>query len=106
MQPLPLFDRAESQRRKDVGMERAEHYNYTTEDWLRDARAVACKIAERKGTVTSDDVQAVFPLADGVHQNAIGSIFKGKAWECVGFTKTSKVSGHRRTIMIWKLMGM
>lgn len=101
MNNLPLFDRAESKRLKEEGMERAARRDYTTEEWLRKARQVAADIATKNGTVTINDVYRnsdLLPMG-----NTTGSVFKGKAWEFVGMTKSDRTDRHCGTISIWKL---
>lgn len=100
---MNLFDLPASRAARDTGMEKAAYSSQKSAEWLSQARKVAEHLAMKHGETTSDAVQMICPKPEGVHQNACGSIFKGKKWVCTGFTQTSKVSGHARIIRIWGL---
>lgn len=87
---------------KKAGMEAAQ-FSYGSQEWLLEARKVAEILAAKYGETNSDAVLRICPKPLGVSPNAIGSLFKGKQWVCVGRMQTSKVSGHGREIRRWAL---
>ena len=95
-----LFDAAESQRLKEVGQERAAN-NRPKE--LEYARSVARQLAQKNGTVTADDVQAVL-IKQGIElKNAAGSLFK-KGFEWTGeFVNSRRVKAHSNLLRRWRL---
>ena len=97
-----LFSLPEGLRQRDIGMEAAAH-SYGAQKWLVKARAVAKMLAMTNGETNACEVLRQCPRPASVSPNATGSIFKGKAWRCVGHIKTEKVSGHGRTIKTWTL---
>lgn len=80
-------------------------FSFGAADWIEKARATALYLAASDGEVTIDRVLQFTPRPDWVSVNATGSVFRDKRFKCVGFTKTSKVSGHARIIKIWALNG-
>lgn len=74
-------------------------------DFLDIMREVAVAIARRKGSVTSDDLR-LYATQNGIvphNQNAWGAVFRGAKWRCDGFTRSTLVSNHARTIRRWVL---
>lgn len=103
--PAPLFDAAESERRKQEGMALAAE-NPDREYLLEIARDRARLIVRERGEVTMDDVVAML-VRDGfdvsVLGNAAGSVFKGKEWEFAGrFVKSARVANHSRLLRVWR----
>jgi len=71
--------------------------------WLSQARAVAAWLAQKQGTVTTDDVlEAVGYPPTTQHWNIIGAVFSGKDWRIVGYTPSKRVSAHGRRIGQWQ----
>jgi hypothetical protein len=100
----PLFDVAESERRKEEGMALARLDKGKT---LQVAKELAYIICRCNGTVTTDDI-AYRMNSMGLHYsvlgNAAGSIFKGKQWEWTGqCTRSDRVLRHRGVIRVWRL---
>lgn len=97
-----LFDLATARARRDAGLKLVAEHN---PHFVHLMREQALLIAERNGTVTSDDLREYANL-HGImpkHPNAWGSIFRGKHWRCVGRTKSRLTSNHRREIKVWGL---
>jgi hypothetical protein len=102
MTQASLFDRVESNRRKDVGKERASsRFGW----WLSRWRDVAEDLARDNGTVCADDVQlAGAVLPDGAHHNLWGSLFSGDdRFEWVGYVKSGRKVRHAGTQGLWRL---
>jgi len=99
-----LFSLPKGLRQRDIGMEAAA-YSYGAAEWLEKARAVAKILAMTNGETNACEVLRQCPRPASVSPNATGSIFKGKAWRCVGHVKTEKVSGRGREIKRWMLSG-
>jgi len=70
------------------------------------AKMFAHAIAQKRGSVTIDDVQAEL-VANGFSSEdlgcAAGALFISKEWECVGFKKSTRTSNRARRILVWKL---
>jgi hypothetical protein len=101
----PLFDAAESERRKQEGMALAAN-NPERSDLLELARDRARCIVRERGEVTMDDVVQRL-VQDGYDVsglgNAAGSVFRGKEWEFAGkFVKSARVANHSRLLRVWR----
>lgn len=71
---------------------------------LAKAREVALWLGRNSTPVTVDDVfkgLAVYGHKPEELGNASGSIFLGREWRCVGFTRSIRVSNHSRTVRMW-----
>lgn len=90
---IDQFDLIEGLRLRDIGMESAS-CSYGAAEWLEKAREVAKMLAMKNGETNACDVLRQCPRPASVSPNATGSIFKGKAWRCVGHVKTEKISGQ------------
>ena len=91
-----IFDGAKAEQLKRRGM-------------LHLAQRVAVRIAERQGTVTSDDVFAVL-ARNGLNPkelgNAAGSVFRGHEFRFTGsWRKSRRPTNHARSIRVWALRG-
>lgn len=97
------FDAVKAELAKNIGMNVAAKKR----KWmLEDAQREAYWIAKEEGTVTADKVYerlCHFHYDLNLLGNAAGSIFRGPDWECVGHTKSERVSNHGREIKIWRL---
>lgn len=71
--------------------------------WIREARYVAAQIAMRRGTVTTDDVQAVCPLPLHLHDNCWGSVLRPPFFRKVDTRQTRRSEGRGRLIHVWAL---
>jgi hypothetical protein len=94
-----LFDYAESQRLRDIGIEKVT--SYPNDEYVMRARAFAVSYARKYGKVTSDDVQREMPIPSGIHPNATGGIFKTKDLMVIGMTQTHRISGRARRILVY-----
>lgn len=99
-----LFSLSEGLRQRDIGME-SSAYSYNAQEWLEKAREVAKMLAMKNGETNACDVLRQCPRPASVNPNATGSIFKGKAWRCIGHVKTEKISARGREIKRWMLSG-
>lgn len=101
MSTVDLFDYAEGQRRKEKGIAAVAEANPL---FLDLARKRAVMISSSNGRVNSDQLRH---WAESVglnprHHNAWGSVFKGKCWECVGYTVSARPEAHGRRIAEWR----
>ena len=100
---MNIFDYAEAQRRKKVGMHLAADARPTL---LGDAQTIAKQIALRWEVVTSDDVAAVM-MAEGMRYedlgNAAGSVFRSDFAWTGKVTSSIRPSTHGRMIKVWRL---
>ncbi len=95
------FDLTEGEQRRDAGMAVAESNH---PEGIAVAKQVAVELAQQRGDVTADDVQAEMAERRIHLRNAAGSIFKGKRWEWTGrVVKSSRVSNHARILRVWRL---
>lgn len=91
-----------AEARKRAGLETVEA---NAEEWMPWIRRYAVSIAKSNGEVTSDDLRHV---ADQFgrqphHPNAWGAVFRGDAWECIGFRKSKYRTNNARRISVWSL---
>ena len=96
-----LFDLKAGIAAKDAGQDKVQEHG---EDFVESMRTYAKVIAVRNGTVTSDDLRkhaAMYGITPH-HQNAWGAIFRGFGWKSVGFTRSTLIGNHARTIRVWK----
>jgi len=96
-----LFDLKAGIAAKDAGQDKVQEHG---EDFVEQMRTYAKTFADSYGTVTSDDLRkyAAQYCKAPHHPNAWGAIFRGKHWKSVGFTRSSFVGNHARTIRIWQ----
>ncbi len=94
------FDLPAGERDKADGMATAE----AGYPWMDYAREIAREVVREKGAVTADDVQERL-IHRGFPQmgNAAGSLFRGKAWECIGWAKSPRRSNHAHQNRVWRL---
>lgn len=100
---LPLFDLAESQKRKEIGQQLAATANQSD---LEIARSIAREICRRVGTVTADDVGQVLKQRHGIKSlgPVAGSLFKTGEFEHTGdYRKSKRVKNHARLLFVWRL---
>lgn len=101
MNQADLFDRKTATAHKDAGIETVREHN---SDFIAMMQATARNISQAVGSVTSDDLRRAAQNygIEPRHQNAWGAIFRGKEWMAIGYTKSTLVSNHARTIRVWK----
>jgi hypothetical protein len=93
--------------RKAAAMGRHETLS---DDHIRLARRLGRIIAARNNashvaapTVDADQIRARFEeLRPGCWGNWAGAIFRGKEWEMVGWTVSTRPESHARAIRIWR----
>lgn len=74
---------------------------------LAEAREIALSLARENTTVTADDIAKVY-RSRGIDPweylgNAMGSVFRGGEWECVGFCTSERIRSHQNLIRVWGL---
>lgn len=100
-QPSPDFNADRAERLKQFGIALAEANRL---EGVELAREIGYQIARRYGTVTADDVRAVFlSIGEDWLGNAAGSVFRDPRFEFAGFTKSRVVQGHGNTIRRWRI---
>lgn len=105
---MELFDLAESERRKEQGMNLAEMNKLTD---MQLARRVATDLAKKHPLreVNADDVFKVLANVYGIDSlgPASGSLFRGyNNWEFTGKrVKSSRKTNHAREIRVWRYIG-
>lgn len=78
--------------------------------WRRRAYAVALQLAydHPEGTVTTDDLEDVFPVPDEWDRRILGAVFNprkaGFAFERIGRMQSQQPQCHGRDISIWRLV--
>lgn len=101
---LPLFDYAESERRKVEGMELAANNRGGI---LTEARVIAKELATEGRAISADDVVAAMcERGYGIHalKNAAGSLFAGQDWQWTGqFVKSVRSHSHSNLLRLWRL---
>ena len=73
------------------------------EDWLANARSVAIEVAEATGQVTINEVRERVELPADYHPNTWGAVFKGDAFEPIGYCQATHPSAHARVVRVYKL---
>jgi len=76
--------------------------------WLQVMRDAARLIYFFNGEVTSDDLRKFADTYDfhpPTSNKAFGAIFRGPAWEAVGFTTSKLPTSHARPIRVWRYIG-
>jgi hypothetical protein len=100
---MELFDNRPEWQKKQHGQAVAA---ITHGECIRQAREVAKEHCLAHGVVTIDSVREGllkrgFDLSGAV--NWLGSTFKSKDWECIGFENASHPNSHGRIIRKWRL---
>ncbi len=89
-----------------LALHRVEYASLAREEWLTAARQVAEEIAQRSGTVTSDEVRLALPVPDGWDPRILGAVFRhGTKWKRAGIARTTQSQAHARPITVWALKG-
>ena len=77
-------------------------------EFLANARWVAYKIGQKKGSVTIDDVRDEIKIPSFITGKVLGAVFNQRdhndepLWEKIGTTKTKIKSSHGRDISVWR----
>lgn len=70
-------------------------------EWINQARAVARRVAQERGSVSSDDIHELCPPPSDAHPNVMGAVFKGLGLRVISFMPTKRPSGHGRLIRVY-----
>lgn len=76
--------------------------------FLAEARWIAYKIGQKKGSVTIDDVREEIKIPSFITGKVLGAVFNQRdhmdkpLWEKIGTTKTKIKSSHGRDISVWR----
>lgn len=102
-----MINAAESRSQKQLALDLVENHNPT---FMETMRGVARMLANRNGSVTSDDLQEFYEIHKvkydipaPTHHNAWGAVFNTKEFIPAGYTQTKRVAGKGRVIRVWRL---
>lgn len=77
-------------------------------EFLANARWIAYKIGQKKGSVTIDDVRQEIKIPSFITGKVLGAVFNQKdhndepLWEKVGYKPTTVKSSHGRLVTVWR----
>ena len=97
-----LFDAAESERLKQLGMAAAAGNRPAQ---LKLARRIATTLGQKKQFVTADDVGRILKKNFDIDTlgPAAGSLFKTRSWAFSGrWRKSVRKTNHSRMIRVWR----
>lgn len=78
-------------------------FEWHSGEWLAKAREVAFTIAERRGTVTINDVRKICPPPADVDPRVMGAVFMSRVFKRVGYIDSNRATCHGRPIGIFGL---
>ena len=105
METLPLFDRAESLRHRDVGIEVAVG---NAQPRVLEAREIAREVCRAKGEASMDDVVAELIRRGRKSDylgNAAGGVFRTREFKFVRYINSIRIQSHGNRIGTYKLGG-
>jgi hypothetical protein len=73
-------------------------------EFLSRCRALAVEVCQTQGTVCINDIRARIQLPEGMHPSVLGSVFKSKQFQAIGFTEATHPKAHARVIRVYKLI--
>jgi hypothetical protein len=73
-------------------------------EFLSVCRQLAVEVCRAQGTVCINDIRARVELPQGMHPSVLGSVFKQKKFQAIGFTEASHPQAHARVIRVYKLI--
>ena len=73
-------------------------------EFLSHCRTIAVEVAQKVGTVSINDIRAQVLLPAHVHPSVLGSVFKTKRFQAVGFTEAAHKAAHARVVRVYKLI--
>ena len=98
-----------SESEKQFGLDLVEESN---PNFIETMRSQARMFSRRNGSVTADELRQWYEenkvakqLPEPTSFKAMGAVFRGKNWVCVGYKKTAQVAAHRRPIGVWTWVG-
>ena len=77
-------------------------------EFLANARWIAYKIGQKKGSVTIDDVREEIKIPSFITGKVLGAVFNQRdhmdkpLWEKVGYKPTTIKSSHGRLVTVWR----
>jgi hypothetical protein len=105
MMELPLFDRAESLRHRDVGIEIAVS---NAQPRVLEAREIAREVCRAKGEASMDDVVAELIRRGRKSDylgNAAGGVFRTREFKFVRYTTSARIHAHGNRIGVYRIGG-
>lgn len=72
-------------------------------EFLSRCRQLAVEVCHLQGTVCINDIRARIDLPEGMHPSVLGSVFKNKRFQAIGFTEATHREAHARVIRVYKL---
>ncbi|MEY4338080.1 MAG: hypothetical protein RL680_975 [Actinomycetota bacterium] len=73
-------------------------------EFLSHCRTIAVEVAQKVGTVSINDIRAQVLLPAHVHPSVLGSVFKSKRFQAVGFIEAAHKAAHARVVRVYKLI--
>jgi len=73
-------------------------------EFLSRCRALAVEVCRTQGTVCINDIRARIQLPEGMHPSVLGSVFKSKQFQAIGFTEATHPQAHARVIRVYQLI--
>lgn len=73
-------------------------------EFLSRCRALAVEVCRKQGNVCINDIRARIDLPAGMHPSVLGSVFKNKKFQAIGFTEATHREAHARVIRVYKLI--
>lgn len=75
-------------------------------EFLASARAAAIQLANKHGSVTSDQLREVVHLPEGMNPSVFGCVFSKKSdWKILSFVKSARPASHGRYIKQFAYVG-
>jgi hypothetical protein len=91
---------------RSLGAEESAPKNARTR-YIRQLQAAILRHVLYRGEVHAVDIVAALPVPEGVHPNAIGTVFSNLEAsgliEAVGFERSSRASRHRGVSRVWRI---
>ena len=73
-------------------------------EFLSHCRTIAVEVARKVGTVSINDIRAQVRLPAHVHPSVLGSVFKSKKFQAIGYTEAAHKAAHARVVRVYKLI--
>jgi len=84
-------------------MKQLNFFSELSQEWIKEKRIEAIKIAQENGEVSADDIRSRFDIPSYVSHNALGSLFKSKEFIWCGVKKSITPSRAGGMILVWAL---
>jgi len=79
-------------------------FEHRDTEFLSRCRQLAVEVCRAQGTFCINDIRARIELPAGMHPSVLGSVFKNKKFQAIGFTEASHPKAHARVIRVYKLI--